>query len=283
MVWDKTRRVALLLVLATVSVTLDAEAQERRQRPATDRATLSTAAANPGPMLEPKAIDLLKAMSARLAAAKAMSFTATITYESPSRIGPPLAYMTRSDVLVQRPDKLRVVTPGDGPAAEFYLDGKTMSAFAPSENLVAMAPAPPTIDAALKAAFENAAIYFPFTDIVIADPYAGMAEGLVRAFYVGQSQVVGGTKTDIVAYVSAAVFVQIWIGADDKLPRKMRAIYQGDRQQLRHDMDLASWQLDPAVAADAFASSKAAGAAKVEFARPDAQHPPHADIKPKRK
>lgn len=283
MVWAGTLRAALLLALGMLSMTWSADAQERRQRPATDRATLATDAANPGPMLEPKAIDLLKAMSARLVAAKAMSFTATITYESPSRIGPPLAYTTRSDVLVQRPDKLRVVTPGDGPAAEFYLDGKTMSAFAPAENLVAVAPAPPTIDAALKAAFENAAIYFPFTDIVIADPYAGLAEGLVRAFYVGQSQVVGGTKTDIVAYVSAAVFVQVWIGADDKLPRKMRAIYQGDRQQLRHDMEIANWQLDPAVAADAFASAKAASAAKVEFARPDAQHPAHADIKPKRK
>ena len=28
-----------------------------------------------------------------------------------------------------------VVNPGDGPASEFYLDGKTMVAFAPAENL----------------------------------------------------------------------------------------------------------------------------------------------------
>ncbi|MBL8707211.1 MAG: DUF2092 domain-containing protein [Rhodospirillales bacterium] len=243
----------------------------------------ATSASRAQPALDPKAIDLLKAMSARLAAAKAMSFTATITFESPSRLGPPLAYTTRSDVLVQRPDKLRVITPGDGPAAEFTLDGKTMSAFAPAENLVAVAPAPATIDAALKAAFENAAIYFPFTDVVIADPYAGLTEGLTRAFHVGQSQVVGGTRTDIVAYVSAAVFVQVWIGADDKLPRKMRAIYQGDRAQLRHDMELANWQLDPAVAADAFASERAAKATRVEFARPDPQHPARADTKPKRK
>ena len=37
--------------------------------------------------------------------------------------------------------------------------------------------------------------------VVIADPYAGMTERLVRAFYVGQSEIVGGTKTDIVALV----------------------------------------------------------------------------------
>ena len=66
-------------------------------------------------MLEPRAIELLKASSGRLAAARTMSFTAVATYESPSRLGPPLAYTTRSEVPLQRPDKLRVITPGDGP------------------------------------------------------------------------------------------------------------------------------------------------------------------------
>ncbi len=268
MLWDRKLRWALLLVLGLTF----AAAEAPKAQPALDP-----------PALQPRAIELLKAMSARLAGARSMAFTATITYESPSRLGPPLAYMTRSDVVLQRPNKLRVITPGDGPASEFYLDGEAMSAYAPAENLAAVAKAPASIDAALKAAFENAAIYFPFTDLVIADPYAGMAEGMARAFHVGQSQVVGGTKTEIVAFASAAVFVQVWIGADDKLPRKMRAIYQGDQAQLRHDMELSNWQLDQAVAADAFASDKVAKATKVEFARPDPQHPVRADIKPKRK
>ena len=77
----------------------------------------------------------------------------------------------------------------------------------------------------------------------------------------------------MVAWANADVFLQIWIGADDKLPRKMRAIYQGDRAQLRHDMELSNWQLDQAVAADAFASPRAATATKVEVARPDPQQP----------
>ena len=151
-------------------------------------------------MLEPKAIDILKAASSRLAAARSMSFTAVIGYESPSRLGPPLVYTTKSEVTLQRPDKLRVITSGDGPASEFYYDGKTMMAFAPAENLVAVAEAPPTIDAALKAAYDSAAIYFPFTDMIVADPYKDIADGLKLAFYIGQSHVVGGTTTDMVAY-----------------------------------------------------------------------------------
>ncbi|MCX5738083.1 MAG: DUF2092 domain-containing protein, partial [Proteobacteria bacterium] len=75
--------------------------------------------------LEPKAVDLLKASSATLAAADSMSFTAVVSYESPSLLGPALVYTTKTDVLMQRPNKLRAITSGDGPASEFYYDGKT--------------------------------------------------------------------------------------------------------------------------------------------------------------
>jgi hypothetical protein len=115
--------------------------------------------------IEPAVLALVKAMSEKLAAAKTMSFTAVTTYESPDRTGEPLAYFTRSQVTLQRPDKLRVITPGDGPRTEFYYDGKTAQAYEPAVNLVAVAEAPDTIDAMLRAAFEKAAIYFPFTDV----------------------------------------------------------------------------------------------------------------------
>ena len=121
-------------------------------------------------VLEPKAMELLKSTSARLAAAKSMTFTATVGYEFPSKLGPPIVYTMRYDVTMQRPDKLKILMPGDGPASEFYYDGKAMMAYAPAENLVAVADAPPTIDAALVAAYRTAAIFFPFTDLLVTDP-----------------------------------------------------------------------------------------------------------------
>ena len=232
--------------------------------------TESEAAAQPAkPVLEPRAIDLLKASTSRLAAARTMSFTAVVSYENPSRLGPPLVYTTKSEVLLQRPDKLRVNTPGDGPASEFYYDGKTVTAYSPAENLVAVAEAPPTIDDALEQAYHDAAIYFPFTDMIVADPYQDIADGLTTAFYIGQSSVVGGTTTDMLAYVSDDTFVQVWIGANDKLPRRARAVFLNDPSQLRHEVEFSDWRLDLAVPADAFTSPKAANAARIPFARPD--------------
>jgi hypothetical protein len=141
---------------------------------------------------------------------------------------------------------------------------------------VAIADAPPTIDAALQAAYDSADIYFPFDDVIVADPYKDIADGLKRAFYIGQSHVFAGTTTDMVAYVTQGVFVQAWIGAEDKLPRMLRAVYLDDPLQLRHGLELTNWQLDLPVPADAFGSSKAASATRIKFARPELKLPPGA-------
>ena len=232
-------------------------------------ATKETPANPPVPELEPKAIELLKASSARLAAARTLSFTAMETYESQSRQGHPLVFANESEITLQRPDKLRVITLGDGPPSEFYYDGKTMTAFAPRENLIATADAPPTIDAALEAANHLSGTYFPFTDLIVTDPYKDMAPELKLAYYVGQSHLVGETTTDIVAYVEGGVFIEVWLGAEDKLPRVIHAVYLTDPAQLRHNLFLSHWQLDPAVAADAFSPPKSsASAGRIPFAHP---------------
>lgn len=283
--WSLMLVLALLLPAAGASAQ-DAKAAPSAEKPAaakqdvTRKKTAARRASAPGPWigLEPKAIEILKASSSRLAAARTMTFTAEISYEHPSRLGLPLVYRTRSEVTLQRPDKLRVVTPGDGPASEFYYDGKMMMAYSPAENLVAVAEAPPTIDGALQAAYTSAAIYFPFTDLIVADPYGDIADGLRVAFYIGQSKLVGGTTTDIVAYELDHVFVQLWIGAEDKLPRMARAVYRDDPSLLRHQAEFYNWRLDAPVPAETFASSRAGNALRIEFARPDPMLP--AGVKP---
>jgi hypothetical protein len=222
------------------------------------------------PELEPKAVELLQAMSARLAGAKTLSFTAVATYESPARTGQPLAYTTLSQVMLQRPDKLRVITPGDGPPSEFYYDGKTMMAYTPGAELTAVASVPPTIDAMLKTAYDTAVIYFPFTDVIVADPYGDLAPDLKLAFVIGQSRVIGGTLTDMVAIANETAQAQIWIGAEDKLPRMIRVTFFNERGNYRHVVELSDWQLDPVIPPDAFFSAKAAAAKRIAFAPPGA-------------
>lgn len=266
---------AMLVSLLVLSVAPGVANAQSTTPPAKKRTTRSRKPPAK-PDLEPRAIALLKATSARLAAARSLSFTAVEIFEHPSRHGHPLAYATKSEVTLQRPDRLRVITSGDGPASEFYYDGKIMMAFAPAENLVAVANAPPTIDATLEAAYHSAGTYFPFTDLIVADPYKDMAKGLKLAYYMGQSHVVGGTTTDMVAYIDNGVFIQMWVGAEDKLPRLVHAVFLDDPDHLRHHLELSNWQLDSTVPSDAFGSSRAANAKSIPFAHPHPQPAPGA-------
>lgn len=188
----------------------------------------------------------------------------------PARNGQPLYYATHSAVEVKRPNKLLVITPGDGPASDFYYDGKTIMAYSPAADLVAVADAPPTIDAAMKAAYDKAAIYFPFSEVIVSDPYRNLSEGLVSAFFVGQSHVVGDTITDMVAIANGNVQAEIWIGVKDGLPRMIRAIYPKDPTQSRYEIQFSNWHLNQPTKDADFTSAQAMKAPRMQFARPDA-------------
>jgi hypothetical protein len=273
---------AFTFLASTVALAQDAAPAAQKPAASAPATTKKKTAAKPKapasePLtLEPKAVEILKAAGNKLASAKTLTFTAVETFESLSRQGVPLVYANRSEVVLERPNKLRVILTGDGPASEFYYDGKIVMAYAPAENLVAVADAQPTIDKTLEAVYHSAGIYFPFTDLIVADPYGDLAPEIKHAYYVGQSNLVGGITTDIIAIAGNGVFMQIWIGAEDKLPRGIHAIYLDDPDRLRHNLILSDWKLDATVSDDFFTATKASTAKKMEFAHPHPETPARA-------
>jgi len=263
------RALVLALSLGLAAAVATAQAPAAAPAPAKKKAApAKTTPPPPRPTPEGKAVDILKASCQKLAAATSMTFRALGAYEVPSLWGPPLIYGRIYEVALQRPDKLRIITVADGPRAEFYDDGKMMMSFHPAENLVAVTDAPPTIEKALEKLFNVSGTYFPFTDVVVADPWGDMQPGLTGAFYVGESSLVGGVTTDVVAYEDDGVFIQMWIGKEDKLPRMARAQFHDDPQQLRQSVQFTDWQLDLAVPSDGFTTAKAASADKIPFNPP---------------
>jgi len=65
--------------------------------------------------VDPKALALMRGMSDRLAAAESMSFSARRAFDEPAANGQPHFYTVVSNVVLQRPDKLKAMVPGDGP------------------------------------------------------------------------------------------------------------------------------------------------------------------------
>jgi hypothetical protein len=229
-------------------------------------ATPAPAAADP---IERKAMDTLKAACDVLAGAKAMSFTATSTYEKAARNGQPLYYAVQNRVTMQRPDKLRVITPGDRIPDAFYYDGKSVMAYVPSAEVVAIASAPPTIDDMVDFVWNAAAIYFPFVDVILSRPCDVFEhEGLNSAFYVGQSHVVGDTVTDMVAVAADNVQAELWIGVQDHLPRMVRVVYPHEPAHALYQTEYTDWKLMEAAEPGAFTTNKAEKAQRIPFQPP---------------
>ena len=143
-------------------------------------------------------------------------------------------------------------------------------AYSPKEDLVAVADAPPTIDAMLKMAFEKAAISFPFDDVISSDPFKNLGPDLKLAFFIGQSHVVGGTVTDMVGIANGLAQAEVWIGAEDRLPRMVRVTYYNEPGNYRHVVEFSDWHLDPQIPPGTFMSAAAAKAKRIKFASPDA-------------
>lgn len=52
-----------------------------------------------------------------------------------------------------------------------------MMAYSPDSGLTAVADAPPTIDAMLESLYRLSATYFPFSDVIVADPWGDLSRG----------------------------------------------------------------------------------------------------------
>lgn len=220
--------------------------------------------------IDPKVKNILKAACDTLSAAQSMSFTAVDTYERAARNGQPLYFTVLNQVTMQRPNKLRVVKTGDGIADEFYYDGKTMVAYVPSADLIAVADAPSTIEEMLDAAWSAAAIYFPFADVIVSKPCEVFDQKLTSAFYVGQSVVVGRVTTDIVALAGDDVQAELWIGTNDHLPRMIRIVYPGEPAHAHYQTDYSDWVLNGKVETNAFTKAKSASTKSIAFEPPGA-------------
>ena len=225
------------------------------------------AGAAPGPAIEPKAIELLNAMGAKLDAAKTMSFSVRTAFEEPARNGQPLFYMVQASVSLERPDKMKIVTSGDGPPSEFLYDGKTIMQYLPSQNMVAETGAPPELGAMLDEVYEKYGFYFPFIHYLVDQSHEKLIDGLTSAFVIGQSKLVGGTTTDMVAIANDNVQVQMWIGSDDKLPRQLWLTFTHAPQKPLRMTEFSDWKLDQPID---MTPPDTQSAEKIDFARPDA-------------
>ncbi|MGO4393992.1 DUF2092 domain-containing protein [Variovorax sp. M-6] len=216
-----------------------------------------------------RALGLLKAMSDTLAGARTLGFKIRGIVPTPSPTGQYVSLFASSRVVMQRPDKLFVAARGDLFPSDIVYDGKTVTAIGVDRKFYAQREAAGgAIEALMTSEQPGSDATRPFLDILVPDPYVFLTKDLLSAFWVGQS-IVGGVKTDHLAFTAEGLDWEVWIGAKDKLPRLMVVSYRSGDRQPTFTVEFSDWKLDAPVASQTFNASIPKGAAKIEFKQTD--------------
>jgi hypothetical protein len=129
-------------------------------------------------------------------------------------------------------------------------------------------PAPATVDATLTEVFGPAVAGFPYLAVLMSNPYAALTKDLGGALYVGHS-IIDGVKTEHLALRAPGVDWEIWIGAEDRLPRLVQAKYVELGKAPTITTRFRDWSLSPAIPAGTFTLEKAATARQIEYVKPE--------------
>jgi hypothetical protein len=267
-----------VIVLALPALGYTQEPQAPPRAPAQEVPQTPEPAAPPGrpetaptPIMEPRALGLLKHMSATLGAAKAFTYRSRSTVEVPATTGQLITLFATSEVALERPNKLRIHVTGEVPNFEFYYNGTNIAAFAPKNQVYSVASAPDTIDAMLKFVMDKTGIYFPSADVMYSDPYAMLTKDLTSAFVVGPTTV-DGVPCEHLAFMGPGVNWEIWIETGKSaLPRRLVVTYTEVQNFPRFLVEFSDWHLKPTLAASRFVFQKPRNAKQIEFSSPTEQ------------
>lgn len=227
------------------------------------------APSNPPPV-DPKADKILKDMSATLAAAKSLSFSAHAIADQFTPEGQKLQFAKNQKVVLKRPGKLAADVNGDLEDLVFRYDGKRVTLYNPRTRSWGTTDAPATIEDTLDMLAEKYQMPMPLADLAFSDPYKCLTENVRSGEYVGIGYVFDA-KCHHLAFRQAAVDWQIWIEDGTKpLPRKVVITFKESPGHPQYTAFLSDWNLNADAPDSAFTFTPPAGSKQVEFTAPSA-------------
>ncbi len=119
------------------------------------------------PPIDPQAKDALTRMSDFFKSLPVFSVREDIAREQVINSDLKVDKLSTADVMVRRPNGMKIVVVGDdGTAHSIFYDSKMLSVFMPNHNYYAQADAPPTLGAAMDMAESRYGIEFPASDVL---------------------------------------------------------------------------------------------------------------------
>jgi hypothetical protein len=190
--------------------------------------------------------ELVQQMSARLAAASAVSVTTTEVRDVVHASGRKEPVPQTGVYTVRRPDRFYAKMSG-GRGLESWYNGKTLTVASHPDKVFAQAPMPETIDRTLDALAERYDMALPMGDLFYASAEKALLSDTTTGGYVGTENV-GGTPCVHLAFKDVGVEWELWLPAQgEPLPKRLKVVQKRRTGQPVVDLTFTAWDFAPQI------------------------------------
>lgn len=209
--------------------------------------------------------DLIRQMSANLAALESFRFSAAVGFDEVPLPEVKVKYAGSMEVALRRPGQLRVSYKDELIEREVWIDGEMVNVLAPPQGLWASAPAEASVDATLDRFAADYGVSLPLDDFLRLDPYSVMMAGAKAHRYIGLSEIQGVPCHHLIVGQEDIVW-QIWIEATDRmLPRQVVITYKDLPMAPEFIAVLRDWDLSPSLPDANFQPEIPSDAVRIDF------------------
>jgi len=223
-----------------------------------------------GGAIDADALQILKRMTDYLENTQQFTMHTENTFEDVLATGQKIQFGFSSDIVVQRPNKIRAERTDGFADKLFVFDGAKLSVYDPQLDVVSIVDVPGDIDNLLHFARDALDLVPPAGDMVFSNAFELLTAGMTSGFVVGKS-VIGGVSCDHIAFTTDVVDWQVWVADGDRpLPYKYVLTTRDDPAQPQFVTMISDWSTDPKIEDGTFAFSPPAATLEIDFIRVDA-------------
>lgn len=187
-------------------------------------------------------------------------------YDAVQATGQKIQFLESRDVLVKRPDKLRVESKAsNGDKGLMQFDGKTISVTTASDNVYAQAEKTGTVDDAVRYFRKDLRMQLPLAGLLLTTLRQEIENRMDYAEFVETAEMCDG-KYQHIAARGEDIDMQVWISAKEPaLPKRIVLTYKHSEGQPQFWADFSDWDLSPWAFDSEFKFKAPKGSRKIAF------------------
>ncbi len=208
---------------------------------------------------------VLRSMSDYLAAQESLSAKFDVELDIVTPDIEKIQFAASGDMMLSRPDRLRVTRKGGYSDIELIFDGKTTTVVDRYGNAYATLNGPTSVDQLIDTLRTDHFVEMPGADLLLSKSYDELMEGVVEAKHIGIG-VVDGVDCEHLAFRNEDTDWQLWVRTGDRpLPCKYKITSKTVAAAPEYTIRFHDWKAGSAAKASAFTFKPAPGAKSVAF------------------